>query len=72
MKFYFSHGRTALKYGLKYLNFKKNDKLMMPNYLCDVLLDPLKDLGIDPTYYEINDDFTVNFRSLKKNNSDID
>ena len=67
MKFYFSHGRTALKYGLKYLDFKKNDKLMMPNYLCDVLLDPLKDLGIEPTYYEINDDFTVNFKSLKKN-----
>ena len=67
MKFYFSHGRTAFKYGLKYLCFKKNDKLMMPNYLCDVLLEPLKDLGIKPIYYEINKDFTVNFRSLKKN-----
>lgn len=67
MNFFFSHGRTAFKYGLKNLNLKKNDTIMLPEYICDVLLDPLKDLGIKPIFYEINDNFTVNYISLKKN-----
>ena len=66
MNFLFSHGRTAFKYGLIYLGLKKNDKIMLPEYICDILLDPLKDLGIHPIFYEINDDFTVNCKSLKK------
>ena len=68
MNFLFSHGRTAFKYGLIYLGLKKNDKIMLPEYICDILLDPLKDLGIHPIFYEINDDFTVNWKSLKKKN----
>jgi len=71
MKFFFSHGRTAFKYGLIYLDIKKNDKIMLPEYICDVLLDPLNDLGIKPLFYKINKDFTINWKSLKKkyNNS---
>ena len=67
MNFLFSHGRTAFKYGLIYLGIKKNDKILIPEYICDVLLDPLKDLGIKPIFYEINEDFTTNWKSLKKN-----
>ena len=66
MDFLFSHGRTAFKYGLIYLGLKKNDKIMLPEYICDILLDPLKDLGIKPIFYEINKDFTTNWKSLKK------
>ena len=39
---------------------------MLPEYICDILLDPLKDLGIEPIFYEINKDFTTNWKSLKK------
>ena len=66
MNFLFSHGRTAFKYGLIHLGLKKKDKIMLPEYICDILLDPLKDLGIKPIFYQINDDFTVNWKSLKK------
>ena len=66
MNFLFSHGRTAFKYGLIHLGLKKNDKIMLPEYICDILLDPLKDLGIRPIFYEVNDDFTVNWKSLRK------
>ena len=66
MNFLFSHGRTAFKYGLIYLGLKKNDKIMLPEYICDILLDPLKDLGIKPIFYEINENFTTNWKSLKK------
>ena len=67
MNYLFSHGRTAFKYGLIYLGLKKNDKIMLPEYICDILIDPLKDLGITPIFYEINEDFTTNWKSLKKN-----
>ena len=40
---------------------------MLPEYICDVLLDPLEDLGIKPIFYQINTDFTTNWSSLKKN-----
>ncbi len=66
MNFLFSHGRTAFKYGLIHLGLKKNDRIMLPEYICDILLDPLKDLGVKPIFYQINDDFTVNWKSLKK------
>lgn len=66
MKFYFSHGRTAFKYGLIYLGLKKNDCIMMPDYFCDILMDPLKDLGIKPIFYNIKKDFTTNWKSLPK------
>ena len=66
MKFYYSHGRTAFKYGLKYLNLKMNDRILMPNYICDILLDPLKDLEINPIFYKVNKDFTCDFKNIKK------
>ena len=66
MNFYYSHGRTAFKYGLISLGLKKNDQILMPEYLCDVLLDPLRDLGIKANFYEINSDFTTNWNCLNK------
>ncbi len=66
MNYLFSHGRTAFKYGLIYLGLKKNDRIMLPEYICDILLDPLKDLGIKPIFYKINENFTTNWKSLKK------
>ena len=71
MNFYYSHGRTAFKMGLQYLKLKKNDKILMPNYICDVLLDPLNDLEIKPIFYKIKKDFTCDFKNIEKkfNNS---
>ena len=37
-----------LKYGLKFLKLKKNDKVLLPEYICDVVLDPINELGIIP------------------------
>lgn len=67
MNFYFSHGRTAFKYGLINFGIKKNDKIMMPEYICDVLLDPLKKLGVKPIFYRIKDNFTIDWDSIQKN-----
>ena len=48
---YFSHARTAFKYGIKSLGMVKNDEILMPEYICDVLIHPLKQLGIKPVFF---------------------
>ena len=54
------------KYGLINFGIKKNDKIMMPEYICDVLLDPLKKLGVKPIFYRIKDNFTLTGIVLKR------
>ena len=53
MDFYFSHARTALKYGLSALGFKPNSELLIPALTCDVITQPLDELGIIPKYYKV-------------------
>ena len=38
----------------------------MPNYICDILLDPLKDLEINPIFIEDFKDFTCDFKNIEK------
>jgi len=52
--FYFSHGRTALKYGLMHLGLKVNDTILIPEYICDVVLHPLRQLGIKYRFYPLD------------------
>lgn len=48
----FSHGRTALKYGLNILNIKKNSKILLPGYICHVVVDAIKQLNLEVVYYK--------------------
>ena len=61
---YFSHARTALKYGLISLNISTGDKVLMPEYICEVVLHPLEDLGIQPVYYPIDDSFAPDWDAI--------
>ena len=62
---YFAHARTALKYGLLNLGFKGGDKLLLPNYVCDALLHPIKSLGLVPVYYPVRDTFEPQWEALE-------
>ena len=55
--YYFSHARTALKYGLLNLGISKSNKVLVPDYICDSLIHPLIQLGINIIYYKINENF---------------
>lgn len=50
----FAYARTALKYGLKYCDFKQGDVLLVPDLICDSLVEPLVQLGIKPQYYPVD------------------
>ncbi len=64
-KYYFSHGRSALLNGIKLLNFSKNDHILIPDYICEIVEITLRKLNLKTIKYEINDDFTINIKSLE-------
>ena len=54
--YYFSHARTALKYGLIGLNIEQNKEILLPDYICDVILHPLDGLNLKPVFYPLSHD----------------
>ncbi len=65
-EYYFSHGRSALLNGLKLMNFSKNDLILIPDYLCEIVELTIKSTNLKFIKYEINDDFSINIKSLKR------
>lgn len=61
---YFAHARTALKHGLLSLGFKEGDRILVPEYICEALLQPLRALALEPVYYLINDKFEPQWEAL--------
>ena len=44
---FFAQGRTAFYHGLLKLKIKKNNKILIPNYICKSLLTPIIKLNIN-------------------------
>ena len=42
MEYNFAFARTALKYGLKILNNFEKNKILIPDYICEDVIDPIK------------------------------
>lgn len=63
----FSHARVAFKYGLKSYNLSSNDSILIPDFVCDVILHPLKELRINYSFFSLNDDLTPDWESVKEN-----
>ena len=52
----YSSGRAALYQILKFLKQEKSiTKVLLPDYLCSSVLVPVKDLGLEYTFYPINE-----------------
>jgi hypothetical protein len=62
----FALGRTAFYHGLVKLSLDKNNKILLPNYICKSLLVPISKLNINYSYYSINNNFEPNFKDIKK------
>jgi hypothetical protein len=63
---FFAQGRTAFYYGLLKLKIKKENKILIPNYICKSLLTPIIKLNINYSFYNIDDNFTFNLSEIKK------
>ena len=65
MIYYFSHARTALYYGLKnYIDNFANKSILIPDYICEDVLFPIKELNINYVFYELNDSLEPNWDDL--------
>ena len=62
---HFAYARTALKYGLKHFNFTQNDAILIPSYICDALVQPIKKLKIKITYYDLDSELNPIWENLE-------
>lgn len=62
---FFAQGRTAFYQGLLKLKIKKENKILIPNYICQSLLTPIIKLKINYIFYNIKDNFTCNLSEIK-------
>ena len=63
-KFYFSHARTGLKYGLSSLYLKKGDQILIPDFICSSVLQPIKEIGLNYFFYETLENLEPKWESL--------
>jgi len=64
-EYFFSHARTALKYGLSYLNFEKQSKILLPKFICDVVSNTILDCGLENNFYNISEDFKPDWSDIQ-------
>lgn len=67
MEYKFAYARSALKFGLKYLNKDENNIILIPDYICEDVIDPLKYNNLKHVYYKINDNLEPNWESIERN-----
>ena len=64
---YFAHGRTALWFGLRFLGVSSGQKILLPEYICDVVIHPLEELEIEIIFYPVNDYFVPDWKVIEDN-----
>lgn len=50
---FYSYGRTALLDGLRILDCEKGSNILLPAYICGVVVEPFRELGIEPRFYKV-------------------
>ena len=64
MKLFLGSARTALKIILSEIKFDSNEILLLPNFICDVVLHPINDLKIKYLYYDIKENLEPDWDNL--------
>ena len=63
---FFSYGRLALFEGLKILGIKSGENVLLPSYICNAVISPFNQLGIEVKFYDIDAELFPDFDSAKK------
>ena len=61
----FANARTAFWYGLQQLPIELGQTMLVPDYICEVVMHPLEDLGIRILFYPVNDSFFPDWNVLE-------
>lgn len=62
---FYHNGRIALWHGIQAMQFPAGTHIAVPSFHCGTELDALAHLRIEPRFYEINTDLTINLPSLE-------
>lgn len=60
-----SGGQSAIDFILNNINFKDDEYLLMPSYLCPTILYNINRRKIQYIFYEINEDLSINLEDLE-------
>lgn len=63
---FFNNGRSALKAGLILLDIKEKDEVMIPEFICDSVLQPFNELKIKPIFFKVHDNLNPNWKDVNK------
>ena len=63
---FFLNGRSALMAGLMILKFQKDDEVLIPQFICDSVLYPFKDLKIKINFYKVKKDLKPDWVDINK------
>lgn len=58
--------RTALKLALQELRLDPTRKILVPEFLCEVLLDPIRECGLAPRYYSTTRHLVPDWAALER------
>lgn len=61
-----ANARTALKMALLQIGSKNGGRVLIPDFICDVVLHPIHQAGLVPTYYPVNDDLEPDWTVLEQ------
>ena len=51
---FYSYGRIALLNGLRILNYAEGSNVLLPSYICHVVVEPFHELGIETRFYKVS------------------
>jgi len=63
---YTLNARTALAHALRHARIGIGDSVLMPTYHCPAMISPLAWLGVEPVFYPIRQDTSVDIEAMAK------
>ena len=62
---FFHLGRDALVFGLKALKIEPDASILIPAYMCDSTIKPLKSLGYNIIFFDVNEDLNFDLNMIE-------
>lgn len=62
---FYNRGRDALVDGLELLDIKPDSKILIPAYMCDSVIAPLRERGYTLFFFDIEEDLSFNLKMLE-------
>ena len=65
---FFNNGRSSLKAGLLLLDLEKKNEVLVPQYICDSVIQPFKELNLKVVFFKQNRSLFPIWNDVKKKN----